>query len=545
MIRKLVKAGPTSLSTSLPIEWIKKNQLKAGSEIRILEQQHNLILIPEKTIEENKINIKYDELLFEDMLEKIFLENYSKITIHGTEKLPKKLIDKITILPGFKIVEESSNQITTERMFELSAKDANTLIKRCYFLIKCSLEKNPALFGKDLHELLFIAKLYKQESAETELLISLIECISAITVRMHDDTFIRLKSVYQSIYEQRFKFSGERARELFTLFDNIDSMFLDYFRNSKQQVILAQTYYAFMLLKKLNKEITKKQSIEILTKIEEKRNQKQCTIGICLKNQSNEFWGTEVPDGINTAYKNDSRMNIIIKYPLTDFNVSQQQKILEKYIENNVDIIIYAPIDPKAIETTLKQINKKGIPLIILDTDLELPRVIYKYIGFNNYHGGRITAEYLLSKLKNKNNLVVLEGHLKGNFSERINGFVSKVGKQNVKIISGEFTGSTAYEKIKEYAIHNKINAIFATSDNMALGATQAMKELHRKVYICGFDATNEGRKAVKTRELLSTINTNPKKLGELAIQTAQDILEERIIPDRIEYDIELITITK
>jgi len=545
MIRKLVRAGPTSLSTSLPVEWIKKNNLKAGSEIRIQEQQNNLIISPEKIIEEKKISIQYDEVLFDDMLEKLFLENYSKISIYNTKNLPKTLINKIHILPGFEIIEESPNQITAERILELSAKNAGNLIKRCYFLIKYSLEKNPVQFEKDLDELLFIAKLYGQESKEIELLISFIECVRNIKERIHDDTFARLRSMYQSIYDQRFRFKHEKAKELFAVFEKIDVIFIDYFKDSKQNVVLAQTYHAFIILKNLNKEITRKQGIEILTKIEEKRNQRLHTVGVCLKNQSNEFWGIEVPNGIKSAYKNDSDMNIVIKYPLTDFNVEQQQKILEKFIEDKVDVIIYAPIDPKAMQTTLKQINKNKISLIILDTDLELPEIKYKYVGFNNYKGGKLTAEYLLQKLKNKNNLVVLEGHLKGNFSERVNGFVNKVGKQNVHIIPGEFTGSTAYEKIKEYAKSNKINAIFATSDNMALGAAQAMKELNRKILICGFDATNEGRKAVEKGELLSTINTNPEKLGELAIQTAHDIINSRAIPDRIEYDIELIKTIK
>ena len=76
MIRRLIKAGPISLATSLPVEWIKKNKLKAGSEIKIQENQNTLTISSQIEAADNSIKIKYDELLIDNMLEKLFWENY-------------------------------------------------------------------------------------------------------------------------------------------------------------------------------------------------------------------------------------------------------------------------------------------------------------------------------------------------------------------------------------------------------------------------------------------------------------------------------------
>lgn len=542
MIRRLIKAGPISLATSLPVEWIKKNKLKAGSEIKIQENQNMLTISSQTEVVDSSIKIKYDELLIDNMFEKLFWENYNKIIIYDDKKLPIILKEKIKILPGFEIIDESEKTMVIERILEPSLKNSKNIINRCYHLIKNSLEKNPPKFDTDLHELLLIARMYKQDSREIDILLLFIECINRIDVRMHDDAYMRLRNTYAAIHEQKFRFNQQRTKELSGIFDETDVLFNDYFKNSKQSTILAKAYHAFSLLKELNREIIRKQSIEELTKIEDRKKIKPYTIGICLKNQSNDFWGKEVLQGMKNIYAKYSDIDLVIKYPLTDFNVEQQRKILEKFIDDKVDIIVYAPIDPKALENTLRQINKENIPLIVLDTDLELSRIKYKHIGFNNYKGGKITAEYLLTKIKNKREIIVLEGHLKGNFSQRTDGFIDKIGKENAKVMVGEFTGSTAYEAIKEYAKNHKINAVFATSDNMALGVAQALKELHISVPICGFDATKEGQAALKEGILSSTLNTHPEKLGELAIQIAHDKIDNKTIPDRIEYDIELMT---
>jgi ribose transport system substrate-binding protein len=541
MYRKIIKAGPVSLAIALPADWIKKNRLESGVEIKVEENQNKLIISTEELQKKEKIKIKYDEFLMDDMLEKIFWEQYQQIIIYDETRLPKNLVQKIITLPGFEIIEESDTSITIERILEPSTKTPENITKRCYFLINDALNQNPPKIDKNVKELLDIAKLFRQESRETHLLIELINSIGSIDKRIYDDAYVRFKNTFRSVMEQKLRFKKDQAKELSEFFNQIDLVFQEYFNNNKKALDIAKLYNAFQTLRLLNNEIIKRQSIEILTELQQSKTKKRYTIGICLKNQSNEFWGNEVLSGIKDKIESHKDVEVIIKYPLTDFGVEEQNNILKKYIQKNVDLIIYAPVDPKKLESTLKNINHSKIPLIILDTDLEIRDIKYTYIGFNNYQGGKLTAEYLQTKLRKKNNIIILEGHLKGNFSRRVDGFIKIIGKEHVKILSGDFTGSIAYEKIKEYAQNEKINAIFATSDNMAIGAAQALTEMKIKIPVCGFDATKEGIKAIKNKAIISTINTNPKKLGELAIQTAHDILSGRTVPERIEYDIELV----
>ncbi|MDD5192737.1 MAG: substrate-binding domain-containing protein, partial [Candidatus Nanoarchaeia archaeon] len=123
-----------------------------------------------------------------------------------------------------------------------------------------------------------------------------------------------------------------------------------------------------------------------------------------------------------------------------------------------------------------------------------------------------------------------------------IRGFKEALGKEyNIKSIKGEFIGSVAYEEVLSYAEKNKVDAIFATSDNMALGAISALKKIGKKILVCGFDATNKGRSQLRTGKLFSTVDTKPKKLGSLGIQIARDLINGKEVAERTIYDIELI----
>ena len=58
--RKLQKTGGSTLIVSLPKKWIKKNNLKTGSEVRLIKQPDGTMTIDpgNYTIKKKKINCK-------------------------------------------------------------------------------------------------------------------------------------------------------------------------------------------------------------------------------------------------------------------------------------------------------------------------------------------------------------------------------------------------------------------------------------------------------------------------------------------------------
>ena len=76
----------------------------------------------------------------------------------------------------------------------------------------------------------------------------------------------------------------------------------------------------------------------------------------------------------------------------------------------------------------------------------------------------------------------------------------------------------------------------------MAIGAIKALKTLGKNIPVCGFDMTEEGKNALDRKELLTTVNTKPREMGMLAVQTMDNLLNKKTVVDKIEYNIEIVT---
>lgn len=543
MYRKITRTGPATLTISLPAKWTKKNNLSPGEEINVEEKGEELVISPSKKTEKLKsIKFQYKAYLIREMLEKLYYEKYSEIEISSEEPLPNSLQELINNFAGFEIIESQEKKIVIQRVFTSSGQNLGAILRRIYLIFLDNLKNNPPKPDIKIKELLW---LLKQENYRLDVIESLLKIYDILRKEekpFYDEAFSLMRNTFNKVYQQNYNFNTNTAKELSNIFEKQDEMFSYYFKQTKFLEETSKLYSCLELLNQLNKILIKKKSIEELSSLTEGKERKQFRIGMCLKNQSNEFWGVEVVEGMNNALKSLDNIGLDIEFPLTDFDVKGQEKILNAFLLQKFDVIVYAPIDPKASKDILKSINKAKIPLIILDTDIELKGIDYYYLGFDNYKGGYDTGQYLKKKLPKKSSILTLSGHLVGNFSERIKGFRKAIGKNyNIKLIKGEFIGSVAYEEVLSYVEKNKVDAIFAISDNMALGAISALKKVRKKVLVCGFDATKKGRSQLKSGKLLSTVNTKPKKLGNLGIQIARDLISGKDVAERTIYDIELI----
>lgn len=526
MFRKVTKTGPATLTIALPAKWVKEQKIAAGDFMELEEFETHLRL--SKTSEKNPgiIKIPYNELLIENMLEKLFLESKDSIIIYSEKELPRlnKLVKKF---PGLQIINEEKNKITIERTLKSSIKNPKALLRRAYLLIKESLKNNPP--NPELEQLLFLLELHKR-SKEVLLLKELSENLF-FEKPVDDDAYALIKTIFRLIYKQKYSYNSQDANKLKNYFTNLNKVF-----DKKNSIELYQLYYVIKILNQLHKELIYQQSIEVLTTTAKQQN-KPFRVGVCLKNQSNNFWAVDVKESIIETAKN-SDVEFIFDAPLTNLDIDQQDNILNNFIQKNVDAIIYTPINPTKLSSRINEINKRAIPLLVLDTELEF-NADFDFIGFDNYKGGYITGVYLNNYLKKSSKILLIEGHKKGNFTKRVLGFKDAMKKHSIKTYSGNFQESIAYELALKHL--KNFDAVFATSDNMALGVVKAMKKLNLRVPICGFDKTEEGLQALNEGSLLTTVDTKPKTLGSLAVEHVINLLHKKPVAKRTEYDIELI----
>ncbi|MBU1320862.1 MAG: substrate-binding domain-containing protein, partial [Nanoarchaeota archaeon] len=534
--------GPATLTIALPAKWAKEHNLKPGSYVEVNQSETDLIISPDLEKNPENIIIPYDEVLIENMLEKLFLEAESTITIHSEEKIPETINKIVERFPGMQIIEQQPNKIIINRTLKPALTNPDALLRRSYIVIKEALTHNPPQFSSNLNEPFFLLQLHQKRPKEIFILKELYSTLLKLEKPVHDNTYALLRLVFNTVYEQKYNFSSIDTKHLVEIFNRTQDLFKNYYKKSKSPLQISEIHYCIHLLSQLHKETLYKQSIDVLTHAI-KQNPKKYRVGVCLKNQSNPFWGIDVKESIKQTVREYKDIELIFKSPLKDFDIVEQEEILKEFTSEGVDGIIFAPIQPKKLKKTIDKINELNIPLVVLDTDVELEENKYTFIGFDNYKGGHLTGKYLKKHLKKGSLIFIIKGHLEGNFTLRVPGFLDAMGKEyKTKVVIGNFQESIAYEKTLEFMKKNKADAIFATSDNMALGAIKAIKEIDKKIPVCGFDMTELGMDALKKGKLLSTVNTKPRELGALAVHTVNNLLTKKTVAERIEYDIELIT---
>jgi ABC-type sugar transport system substrate-binding protein len=91
---------------------------------------------------------------------------------------------------------------------------------------------------------------------------------------------------------------------------------------------------------------------------------------------------------------------------------------------------------------------------------------------------------------------------------------------------------------------HPQVQALFACSDLMALGAVEAIAAAAKtgNISVVGFDAFLEARQAVLNGTMDATIAQSPSEMGRLAIENAALLLRGGKVPEEVSVKIELIT---
>ena len=91
---------------------------------------------------------------------------------------------------------------------------------------------------------------------------------------------------------------------------------------------------------------------------------------------------------------------------------------------------------------------------------------------------------------------------------------------------------------------HPDIDALFACSDLMALGALEAIAAAGKtgRIRVVGFDALDDARKAIAAGTMEASVAQFPSEMGRVAIESAVKVIHGEKIPDDIKVKLELVT---
>lgn len=221
-------------------------------------------------------------------------------------------------------------------------------------------------------------------------------------------------------------------------------------------------------------------------------------------------------------------------YELTfvDADGSQAAQIsaVRDFIRQNVDYIVIAPVVETGWDEVLKEAKEAAIPVILSDRQMELEddNLYLCWVGGNFLKEAQDGVKWLSSYLENKNletediNIVNIQGTIGASAQiGRTQGIMEGVQKHHNWNLIGQATGDfcvsggkSAMKKIIREVGIEKINAVFAENDDMALGVIEAIKEAGKKpgddIIIISFDACNAAFKKMIDGEINCDCECNP-----------------------------------
>jgi ABC-type sugar transport system substrate-binding protein/AraC-like DNA-binding protein/CheY-like chemotaxis protein/nitrogen-specific signal transduction histidine kinase len=221
---------------------------------------------------------------------------------------------------------------------------------------------------------------------------------------------------------------------------------------------------------------------------------------------------------MNSSMKIEASLRPEVDLTISDSqnNIQKQISDIEKFISQNVDVIIVSPIESKPLTAIVEKSLKAGIPVLVIDRKIDGENYT-AYIGADNIEIGRIAARYIISHSKGSGKIVEISG-AKGSSPayERSLGFNQIINaNKNLKLvetIQGDWEKESVKQPLKNYLLNNSdVEYVFAHNDRMALSAWETAKTLgiENKIKFIGVDGLNTvngGIELVKSGVLEGTV---------------------------------------
>lgn len=278
---------------------------------------------------------------------------------------------------------------------------------------------------------------------------------------------------------------------------------------------------------------------------ENSAGEKDTKIAVVLKAVNSDYWKI-VEAGAMDAAKNLG-VKVEVLGPNAETDIAGQTSIIEDQIVKKVSALVVAPSQPSAAVSTFDKADASGIPVLLIDTDAQWDKK-KSFIGTGNNAGGKIGGKFLAEKLGKGAEVVIIRGALgDATHDERVNGAKEELEAAGLKVLAIQPANSdrNMAMSVMENLLQSYpgVKGVFASNDEMALGAVRAVKQAQKKgVLIVGFDGSPDALKSIKAGELSGSVAQSPYNIGKFGVEAAVKTAKGETIDKRIDTGTSMIT---
>ena len=251
-------------------------------------------------------------------------------------------------------------------------------------------------------------------------------------------------------------------------------------------------------------------------------------IGVAYQDFTNEFT-TELQIGVQNAAKELGVDLIEVDgKALAENQLSQ----VENFITQGVDGIILNPYDADGCAPAVTAAKNAGIPIVVVNAKTSNVEEADAFVGSDDVIGGEMEMQYVADQLGGKGTIVIMSG-LYGNSAQ-----IDR--QQGIENILANYPDITVYAE----QTGEKIDAVVAHNDQMALGALQAIEEANPEndIIIIGIDAIADAVNSVANGGMTATILQDGQGQGASALETVVKVIKGESFEKAVNIPFILIT---
>jgi len=268
-------------------------------------------------------------------------------------------------------------------------------------------------------------------------------------------------------------------------------------------------------------------------------------IGVSLLNLSNEFIVM-----LNQAMEREAR-RAGVRLIVNDAQRSAEKQVqqVESFVAQKVDAVILNPCEVEASSPAVDKALAAGIPIVNVNSETRTPPTAF--IGSRDEDAGRIAMEYLAQRLGGKGGVVMMHGFM-GQAAQikRDRGarqvLAANPGLHLLAEQTAEWDRAKGMNLMENWiqSYGDRIHAVFAQNDEMAMGALIAIEQAGRKgkIVVVGVDAIADALQAVRDGRLDATVFQDAKGQAAAAVDTAAKIIRRQPYEKQVLIPFQLVT---
>ena len=259
-------------------------------------------------------------------------------------------------------------------------------------------------------------------------------------------------------------------------------------------------------------------------------------LAVIPKSVGLDYW-TKVHDGAMCAERQLPGVQVTWNGVTDETDVVGQLNLLNNYIAQGVNGLVYAATDATAMNEVSTNAGKAGIKVVSIDSGTTPQPSNVPLIATNNITGAKLAADELAKAIGPSGGKVAIIAFHAGSQTndQRVQGFEAELKKHpKLHLLGIQYSQNdynTALTVTSNILTANPdLKGLFAANEASDVGAVEAVRIAHRvgKVKIVGWDTSPDEVDGVKQGVVAGLISQDPFRMGYDGVRAAVELLRRQ-----------------